>query len=374
MAESSTGDKTEKASAQKLKKSREQGQVARSKDWSTMIGIVVCLHLIALLAPGYLEDFRELFHLGFATLDGDEALDNVWSNAFSTSMLLMLKMVLPLFIVPAIVTLGSLYPGGWVLSAAQLKPKLDRLNPLSYFKRIFRLKHAIEVFSAMLKAVALLIVLFHVSRSMVPSYLALQSRPLNEALAHGAALMFDGIIALCAVFVLFALIDQPVQLLTFLRDQRMSKRDVKEEYKTSEGRPEVRQRVRQLQQQIARRGVRKAVPTADVVVVNPEHYAVALKYDDKRAEAPFLVAKGVDEMALYIRELATEHGVEVVAMPPLARAIYNTTQVHQQIPAQLYKAVAQVLTYVLQLAAFRGGRRNAVPQLPHDLAVPPHLT
>ncbi|WP_332674732.1 EscU/YscU/HrcU family type III secretion system export apparatus switch protein [Aromatoleum sp.] len=373
MAENSTGDKTEKASAQKLKKSREQGQVARSKDWSTMIGIVVCLQLVSMLAPGYLEDFRELFHLGFATLDADGAHDNVWSNAFSTSMLLLLKMVLPLFVVPATVALGALFPGGWVLSVEQLKPKLERLSPLSYFRRIFKLKHAIEVASAMFKAIALLVVLYHVSRSMVPSYLALQSQSLNDALAHGAALMLDGVLALCAVFVLFALIDLPVQSMVFLRDQRMTKRDVKEEYKTSEGRPEVRQRVRQLQQQIARRSVRKAVPTADVVVVNPEHYAVALKYDDKRAEAPFLVAKGVDEMALYIRELAAEHGVEVVSMPPLARAIYNTTQVHQQIPAQLYKAVAQVLTYVLQLAAFRGGRRNALPQLPHDLAVPPHL-
>lgn len=374
MAEQSTGDKTEKASAQKLRKSREQGQVARSRDWTTAVGIVVCLQLLALLAPGYLEDFRLLFHLGFASLEGDEALDNVWSNAFSTSMLLMLKMILPLFAVPLIVGLAALYPGGWVLSVEQMKPKLDRLNPLSYFKRIFKLKHAIEVASAMAKAAALLVVLYYVSRSMVPSYLALQSRPLNEALAHGAGLMFDGIIALCTVFILFALIDLPLQSMVFLRDQRMSKRDVKDEYKSSEGRPEVRQRIRQLQQQIARRSVRKTVPTADVVVVNPEHYAVALKYDETRAEAPFLVAKGVDEMALYIREIAAEHGVEVVSMPPLARAIYNTTQVHQQIPAQLYKAVAQVLTYVLQLSAFRGGRRAARPQPPQDLAVPPHLT
>lgn len=369
-----TGDKTEKASAQKLRKSREQGQVARSKDWATAVGIVVCLQLVAQLAPGYLEDFRALFRLGFATLDGAEAQDNVWSNAFSTSMLLLIKMILPLFMVPLIVGLASLYPGGWVLSGEQLKPKFDRLNPLSYFKRIFSLKHGISVATSLLKAIALFVVLYHASRSLLPDYLALQSRPLPEAISVGLGLMLDGITALCAVFVLFALIDLPVQSMVFLRDQRMTKRDVKDEYKTSEGRPEVRQRIRQLQQQIARRGVRKAVPTADVVVVNPEHYAVALKYDDKRAEAPFVIAKGVDEMALYIRRLAREHEVEVVELPPLARAIYNTTQVHQQIPAQLYKAVAQVLTYVLQLSAFRGGRRPSQPQLPRDLAVPPHLT
>ena len=120
--------------------------------------------------------------------------------------------------------------------------------------------------------------------------------------------------------------------------------------------------------------MRKSVPTADVVIVNPEHYAVALKYDEKRAEAPFLVAKGIDEMALYIRELAKQHAVEVVSMPPLARAIYNTSQVHQQIPAALYQAVARVLSYVLQIKAFRTGRRASEPALPADLSVPRHLS
>jgi len=154
----------------------------------------------------------------------------------------------------------------------------------------------------------------------------------------------------------------------------MSKREVKEEHKTSEGRPEVRQRIRQLQAQLAKRSLRKAVPGADVVIVNPEHYAVALKYDEKRAEAPFLVAKGVDEMALYIRQIATERGIEVVPLPPLARAIYNTSQVNQQIPAALYQAVARVLSYVLQIQAFRNGRRSSEPVLPGDLVVPQNLT
>jgi flagellar biosynthetic protein FlhB len=154
----------------------------------------------------------------------------------------------------------------------------------------------------------------------------------------------------------------------------MSKQEVKEEHKSSEGRPEVRQRIRQLQQQLARRSVRKTVPNADVVIVNPEHYAVALKYDTKRAEAPYVVAKGVDEMALYIRRVAHEHKIETLSLPPLARAIYNTSQVQQQIPAQLYQAVSQVLNYVLQLNAFRDGRRQAPPRFPNEVAVPSHLS
>lgn len=374
MSEQSTDDKSEKASQQKLRKVREKGQVTRSRDWGTAVGIFVCLHLIVLLTPGYLDDFRVLFAQGFVPLLGEGTLDNAWSKLFAATMMLIVKMVLPLFAVPLIVALASLYPGGWILSVAPLAPKMERLSPMSYFKRLFKPKHVIDTATAALKAAALLFVLYYVSRNSVADYLRLQSLPLNEALYGGAQLMLDGVMALCTVFIVFAFIDLPMQSFVFLRDQRMSKRDVKEEHKTSEGRPEVRQRIRQLQTQMARRSVRKSVPTADVVIVNPEHYAVALKYDEKRAEAPFLVAKGVDEMALYIRELAREHAVEVVSLPPLARAIYNTSQVNQQIPAALYQTVARVLSYVLQIKAFRTGRRPLQPQLPSDLAVPHHLT
>ncbi len=375
MSEQRQDDKSEKATPHKLRKVREKGQVARSRDWATAVGIAVCLQLIVLLTPGYLEDFRLLFAQSFApALTRSGELDNAWSVQFATAMTLLVKMALPLFAVPLIVGIASLYPGGWIMSAAPLAPKLERINPLKYFKRIFSMKHVIHTVAAALKAAALLAVLYYMARSSVVDFLHLQSLALNDALIVGADLMLDGIMALCTVFIVFALIDLPVQSIVFLREQRMSKRDVKEEHKTNEGRPEVRQRIRQLQTQMARQGLRKSVPSADVVIVNPEHYAVALKYDEKRAEAPFVVAKGVDEMALYIRDLAKAHQVEVVSLPPLARAIYNTSQVNQQIPAALYQAVARVLSYVLQIKAFRNGGRPSPPELPFDLAVPEHLT
>lgn len=374
MAEQFTDDKTEKASPQKLRKAREQGQVVRSRDVATAVGILVSLKLIVLLAPGYLEDFRRLFAQSFAPLAGDGVLDNTWSAAFTDAMVLLLKMILPLFAVPLVVVLFTLFPGGWVLNMSHLMPRFERLDPVANLQRLFTAKHASDVLLPVLKAITLGAVLVHVGRSTVTDYVRLQEQPLDQALFGGVGLMVDGIFALCMVFVVFAFIDLPLQTFLFLRGQRMSKRELKEEYKTSEGRPEVRQRIRQLQRQLARRGVRKTVPDADAVVVNPEHYAVALKYDEKRAEAPFVVAKGVDEMALYIRQVAQEHGVEVVPLPPLARAIYNTSQVNQQIPVPLYKAVAQVLNYVLQLKAFQSGRRSAQPRLPDDLAVPSHLT
>lgn len=374
MAEQSNDDKTEKPSTQKLRKAREQGQTVRSRDVATAVGILISLKLIILLMPTYLEDFRLLFWQSFPPLDGEGTSDNAWSVVFTSSMLLLLKMILPLFAVPLAVVLSSLVPGGWVMSSTHLAPNLDRLNPITNLQRMFTAKHATGVLMPILKAAVLGAVLVHVCRSTVADYVRLQGLTLSQALSHGANMMIDGIMALCMVFVAFALIDLPLQTFLFLRGQRMSKRDLKDEHKTTEGRPEVRQRIRQLQHQLARRNVRKTVPTADIVVVNPEHYAVALKYDEKRAEAPFLVAKGLDEMALYIRTIAAEHGIEVISLPPLARAIYNTSQVNQQIPASLYKAVAQVLNYVLQLKAFQSGQRTAQPLLPSDLTVPSHLT
>ncbi|WP_317203707.1 flagellar type III secretion system protein FlhB [Janthinobacterium sp.] len=374
MADSSTGDKTEKASQQKLRKSREEGQVVRSRDLSTAIGILVSLKLLVWLVPGYLQDFRELFAMSFVALSSEGALENALSGIFISAVGLLVKMLLPLFVVPFSIMLGSMVPGGWVISTKNWAPKFERLSPAKNLGRLLQPKHAFELMTSIAKAGVLGWVLVHVSRSSLSGYVDLQHQPMLQAMTQGAALMMDGLMSLCAVFIFFALIDVPAQAFFFAKGQRMSKQDLKEEHKSSEGRPEVRQRIRQLQQQIGRRSVRKTVPTADVVIVNPEHYAVALKYDAGRAEAPFVVAKGVDEMALYIRQVAREHGVETLELAPLARAIYNTSQVQQQIPVQLYQAVSQVLNYVLQLKAFRSGQRAAQPQFPNGVVVPSHLS
>ena len=374
MADSSTGDKTEKASQQKLKKSRQEGQVVRSRDLSTALGILISMKVFIYLLPGYLETFRELFAMAFMPLDSKGALENAMSMAFTTSVGLLIKMIVPLFCVPLFVVLGSLIPGGWVISGKNWMPKMERLSPAKNLGRLVSPKHGFEFGLSIAKAGVLGMVIVHVCRSSLTQYVDLQHRPLQQAMLDGSALMLDGLMALISVFILFAIIDVPAQAFFFARGQRMSKQDVKEEHKSSEGRPEVRQRIRQLQQQIGRRSVRKTVPDADVVIVNPEHYAVALKYDQDRAEAPFVVAKGVDEMALYIRQVAKEHNIETLELPPLARAIYNTSQVQQQIPAQLYQAVSQVLNYVLQLNAFRSGRRTAPPRFPNEVAVPSHLS
>jgi len=368
------GDKTEKASAQKLKKAREEGQVVRSRDLSTAIGILVSLKVFSLMLPTYLESFRSLFRLVFVPLGETGAMENAMSVVFLAAAALFVKMILPLAVVPLAIVLSGMVPGGLIFSGKNMMPKAERLSPMKNLGNLVSQKHMIGFAVSVAKAAVLGLVLVHVTRSGVSAYVDLQRLPLGDAIVRGGTMMFDALFALVAVFVIFAVLDVPIQAFQFAKNQRMSKQDQKEEHKTSEGKPEVKQRIRQLQRQLAQRSVNKTVPTADVVIVNPEHYAVALKYDTNRAEAPFVVAKGVDEMALYIKGVAAKHKIETVSLPPLARAIYNTSQVQQQIPAQLYQAVSQVLNYVLQLNAFRDGRRQAPPRLPIDVAVPSHLS
>jgi flagellar biosynthesis protein FlhB len=374
MAESSTGDKTEKASQQKLKKSRQEGQVVRSRDLSTAIGILVSLKLFVYLLPSYLRQFQAIFELGFAPLGSAGAIDNALSVVFGEAMWLLVQMVLPLFVVPLFIVLGAMVPGGWVISMSHWAPKMERLSPAANLGRLFSSKHGFELLVSIGKASILIWVLVHVARSTVKDYTQLEHMAMGQAMLAGSSLMLDGLMSLVSVFIIFAVIDVPAQAYFFARNQRMSKQDMREEHKSNEGRPEVKNRIRQLQRQLARRSARKTVPTADVVIVNPEHYAVALKYDLNKAEAPYVVAKGVDEMALYIRQLALEFEIEVLPLPPLARAIYNTSQVNQQIPVQLYQAVSQVLNYVLQLQAFRTGRRTVQPAFPNEVVVPPALS
>lgn len=373
MAEAHNGDKTEKASPHKLREARKQGQVPRSKDVATAIGIVVAVWLSFWQMPDWLADFRRLFALAFASLGGRGTLENVWSMLFAGSLTLLVKMLLPLLVIPLLIVVFSLLPGGWIFVGQHFFPQLKRLNPLSHLGRVVSAKHASEVGKSILKALLLGGVLYSVALSAMQDFFALQDLPLDEALAAAGARLLQALLALAAVFVLFAVIDLPLQWLLFQREQRMSKQDLKDEYKKTEGSPQIKQRIRQVQQQLAQRGLRKSVPGADVIIVNPTHYAVALKYDEDRAEAPFIIAKGVDEMALCIGRIAAEHDIAVLTIPPLARAVYHTTQVNQQIPAPLYRAVAQVLTYVLQLKAFRSGQRRVRPTLPDDLPVPAHL-
>lgn len=365
----SAQDKTEEASAQKLKKSREDGQVARSKDLATTISLLVTLFALKFSFGFYADTLEQSFHLSYVNFHNSTVgLDDL-PLLLANNLLLFGQLLLPLLITPLLVVCLSLIPGGWIFASKNFMPQFSRLNPLKGLAKIVSAQNWTELLKSIVKITVLLLAAWWLIIDASARLLEFQRMDLTSAITQAFALLFNTTLILLTVFVLFSLIDIPLQRFFFLKKLRMSKQEVKEEHKNQEGRPEVKARIKQLQRQMLQRQINKVIKNADVVIVNPQHYAVALKYDLKKAKAPYVLAKGVDELALYIKKLAAKHQLEVVEVPPLARAIYFTTQINQQIPAPLYTAVAHVLSYVLQLRAYRQGRRNK-PHLAQNLNIP----
>lgn len=373
MSEQNSGqEKTEEASAHKLKKSKEDGQVARSKDLSTTISLIATLFILKFSAGLFMEGLSDSFRLSYIQFGHSEiGLDDL-DTLLGYNLLVFIKLLSPLLLTSLLVVALSLVPGGWVFSAKNFAPKLSKLNPITGLGRIVSAQNWSELLKSILKVLVLLAVGYVLVRAALPQLIALQRSSVLEAISAALDLMFNLTLCLMLIFVVFSFIDIPLQRYFFLKKMRMTKQERKEEHKNQEGRPEVKARIKQLQRQMLQRQISKVIKNADVVITNPTHYAVALKYDTKKAQAPFVLAKGVDETALYMRQMAAKHELEVVEVPPLARAIYFTTQVNQQIPAPLYTAVAHVLTYILQLKAWRQGRRSK-PQLASNLPIPDSL-
>jgi flagellar biosynthetic protein FlhB len=373
MSEQSSGqEKTEEASAHKLKKSKDDGQVARSKDLSTTISLIATLFILKFSAGLFLEGLSDSFRLSYIQFGHSEiGLDDL-DTLLGYNMLVFIKLLAPLLLTSLLVVVLSLVPGGWVFSAKNFAPKFSKLNPITGLGRIFSAQNWSELLKSVLKVLVLLGVGYVLVRAALPDLIALQRSSVLEAVSAAFDLTFNLTLCLMLIFVVFSFIDIPLQRYFFLKKLRMTKQERKEEHKNQEGRPEVKARIKQLQRQMLQRQISRVIKNADVVIVNPTHYAVALKYDTLKAAAPFVLAKGVDETALYMRQMAAKHSLEVVEIPPLARAIYFTTQINQQIPAPLYTAVAHVLTYILQLKAWRQGRRSK-PQLASNLPIPDSL-
>ncbi|KJU80970.1 flagellar biosynthesis protein FlhB [Pseudomonas sp. MDMC216] len=373
MSEQNSGqEKTEEASAHKLKKSKDDGQVARSKDLSTTISLIATLFILKFSAGLFLEGLSDSFRLSYIQFGHSEiGLDDL-DTLLGYNMLVFIKLLSPLLLTSVLVVALSLVPGGWVFSAKNFAPKLSKLNPITGLGRIFSAQNWSELLKSILKVLVLLGVGYVLVRAALPDLIALQRSSVFEAISAALNLTFNLTLCLMLIFVVFSFIDIPLQRYFFLKKMRMTKQERKEEHKNQEGRPEVKARIKQLQRQMLQRQISKVIKNADVIIVNPTHYAVALKYDTKKAAAPFVLAKGVDETALYMRQMAKKHELEMVEIPPLARAIYFTTQINQQIPAPLYTAVAHVLTYILQLKAWRQGRRSK-PELASNLPIPDSL-
>jgi flagellar biosynthetic protein FlhB len=261
-----------------------------------------------------------------------------------------LSALLPIFAsLVAVVLLAGIAVGGWNFSPAALTPDFTRMSPLSGIKRLFGLRGASELGKALLKCAVVGGVAAGIVTWLFPQVLALGRMSASSAIGRGAGLMSLAFVWLSASLAFVAAVDVPLQLFQFKRSLRMTRQELRDEAKESDGRPETKQRIRQLQQAMARRRMMHKVPTADVVIVNPTHFAVALKYDPANMRAPRVLAKGVDLIAQNIRRIAEEHRVPVFESPKLARALYRAVDLNQEIPAGLYLAVAQVLSYVFRI-------------------------
>ena len=374
MAESESGaDKSEEPTSKRLDESRKKGQIARSRELNTVVvtmtGIGGLLIYGADLGQTLLELMRGNFVLSRDVLlnDGSMAMHLLASGK------LVLEAMMPLLVVLIIAAiLGPIALGGWLFSPEAMAPKVSRMNPGAGLKRMFSTRALVELLKALGKFTVILLVALSVLSSDQDDLLAIANEPLEAAIMHSAQVVGWSMLWMACGLILIAAVDVPFQLWDHKQKLMMTKQEVRDEYKDSEGKPEVKSRIRQMQREMAERRMMAAIPTADVIITNPTHFAVALKYDPAKGTAPVLLAKGGDFMALKIREIAQQHKVMVLESPGLARAVYFSTELDQEIPAGLYLAVAQVLAYVYQLKQFRTGKGKRPGPLP-DLPIPPDL-
>ncbi len=369
MAEQSNAqERTEEPTAKRRNDARKKSQVPRSRELNTLLSLlcggVGMLIVGEMVLRGLTELVRDSFIIDKALFETPAHLVTHFANTFKAGFLLLVPL-LGLLVVAAFA--GPLAMGGWSFSLSAVGFKLEKVDPLKGLARIFSSRALLELVKTIAKFSLLALVASLVIASSLDDLLVLGAQNIETALRATAWWCGWSFVGFSAVLIAVAAMDVPYQLWDNTRKLRMTKQEVKDEMKETDGRPEVKSRIRQLQQEAARRRMMEDVPTANVVITNPTHFAVALRYDEQGARAPIVVAKGRGLVAQRIRELADQHRVPLVSAPPLARALYASADLGEEIPSQLYLAVAQVLAYVYQLARLSYG--ESAPPVPRDLPV-----
>ncbi|MBV2235143.1 MAG: flagellar type III secretion system protein FlhB [Sterolibacterium sp.] len=373
MAEDSDLERTEPASSRRLEQAREDGRVPNSRELSAFMVLLAGVSILWMMGGWFAQQAKQLLRHGLS-FGRDQAFDShALSNAFLSLSVEAMVLLAPLFLVAVVGALaGPLMLGGVVFSSKALAPDFNRINPLSGLKRIFSVQGPAELVKSVLKALLVGSVVYWVVAHQQGALFALLSQPLERSVISFVDILLFAMLALVSGVALIAAIDVPFQLWQYHSKLRMTKEEVRQEHKEQEGDPQVKGRIRSQQREMARRRMMADVPKADVVVTNPTHFAVALKYDSGQMGAPQVIAKGINLVAQNIRELAAAHEVPLLEAPPLARALYRHCDIGEQIPAALYSAVAEVMAYVYQLQQALAG--DALPpQAPQALPVPAEL-
>ncbi len=365
MAESETGqERTEEPTPKRLDDAKKKGQIARSRDFNTMVIIALSATAMLMIGQVMIGDLVQLMNHYFQPTRKDIFDPMGVLRWFYAAILDALWLILPFLMLAFVAALLSpIMIGGWAFSTEALTPKLSKLNPIKGLKRVFSAKGLMELIKAMAKFLLVASVALIVIGTNTQDYLQLGHMPLEVALATAGELIGWAFLFVTIALMIIAAIDVPFQIWDHKKQMKMTLQEVKDEMKDTEGKPEVKSKVRQLQRQMAEARMMEAIPEADVVVTNPTHFAVALKYDTERMAAPIVVARGADVVAANIRRVALANEVLLVETPPLARALYHTTEIGQEIPHGLYVAVAQVLAYVFQLREVQknGGKKPSQP-------------
>jgi flagellar biosynthetic protein FlhB len=368
---SSGQEKTEEPTSKKLDDTRKKGQVARSRDLATFTVLVASSAGILLfgkeIAAAVLHVCSRLLSLNEKDIFNPSSMLLVWPEALIELFPGLLKFFLLIMLAAYV---GSILVGGYNFTWKAVGFKGSKLNPIAGFKRMFGMQAMVELLKSIAKVLVIGGLTFALLSTFFEDIMALSLMTNPEDIYGSAEILAWVFFGICFSVIVIAAIDAPYQMWKHHKELKMTLQEVKDEYKNSEGDPRIKSRIRSLQYQAARRRMIAAVPTADVVVTNPTHFAVALKYDQAKFRAPIVVAKGADEVALHIRRLAEENKVPVLESPALARSIFYTTELDHPIPEQLFAAVAQVLAYVYQLNMYKKGKGKRPKALAKDLPIP----
>jgi flagellar biosynthetic protein FlhB len=370
MAENQDGqEKTEEATPKRLEEARKKGQVPRSRELTTMAMLLMAAIAMTFMGERMVVQLGDIMRLGLA-VERAKVFDP-WSviELFGQAMSLGILLMLPFLVLMVATALAApVALGGWSFSTEALAFKFDKLNPVTGLKRIFAARGVMELVKALAKFLLIGLIGALLLWHFLPQLMGLGREDTAVGLAHAGQILSRSFVILSASLALIAAIDVPFQIWDHAKNLKMTRQEVRDEHKNTEGKPEVKAKVRTMQREIAQRRMMSEVPKADVVITNPTHYAIALRYDADKMAAPVVVAKGVELVASQIRTVAVANKVPIFEAPPLARALYYSTEIDQQVPAGLYLAVAQVPAYVFQLrATARGG---PVPVPPEDIPVP----
>lgn len=354
----------------RLADARKKGQVARSRELNTTIMLLTASGIMYVLGGSSGQEMLSQISSSLQ-LDRKDVFDaGAPITEFTGSIMSTLWMLIPVFFIMTCASIiGPLLVGGFSFSREAFAPKFSRLNPLSGLSRMFGIQGLVELTKSVLKVLLLLVVALWLFYVFTDRYLILGSLPAGQAVSSALTMIVVVFATLSATTLLIAAIDVPYVKWDHIRKLRMTRQEMKEESKESDGNPEVRGKIRKLQQETANRKMLTEVKNSDVVIINPTHYSVALKYDLDGERAPVVVAKGVDHMAMSIRELARQHDVPMFRNVLLARSLYHNVNLDQEIPVDLYNAIAQVLAYVFQLRDFKNGSA-AEPVYPEFLSLP----